>query len=80
MCTFFAEFACHSYQPNILEMFLYLVDLLFWLLHYLQLYYVFSLVDEGTDESIKLQHIWKEHLSSSCVDRTFGKSSCLVHV
>ena len=26
----FADFACHSYQHNILEMFLYLVHLLFW--------------------------------------------------
>ena len=29
----FADFACHSYQHNILEMFLYLVHLLFWSLH-----------------------------------------------
>ena len=29
----FADFACHSYQHNILEMFLYLVRLLFWSLH-----------------------------------------------
>ena len=29
----FAEFACHSYQHNILEMFLNLVRLLFWSLH-----------------------------------------------
>ena len=29
----FAVFACHSYQHNILEMFLYLVHLLFWSLH-----------------------------------------------
>ena len=29
----FADFACHSYQYNILEMFLYLVRLLFWSLH-----------------------------------------------
>ena len=32
-----ADFACHSYQHNILEMFLYHVHLLFWSLHYLQL-------------------------------------------
>ena len=29
----FADFACHSYQHNILEMFLYLVHLLVWSLH-----------------------------------------------
>ena len=29
----FVDFACHSYQHNILEMFLYLVRLLFWSLH-----------------------------------------------
>ena len=26
----FADFVCHSYKHNILEMFLYLVHLLFW--------------------------------------------------
>ena len=29
----FADFVCHSYKHNILEMFLYLVHLLFWSLH-----------------------------------------------
>ena len=29
----FADFTGHSYQHNILEMFLYLVHLLFWSLH-----------------------------------------------
>ena len=29
----FADFACRSYQHNILEMFLYFVHLLFWSLH-----------------------------------------------
>ena len=29
----FADFACHSYQRNIFELFLYLVHLLFWSLH-----------------------------------------------
>ena len=29
----FADFVCHSYQHNILVMFLYLVHLLFWSLH-----------------------------------------------
>ena len=33
VCVVFANFACHSYQHNILEMFLYLVHLLFWSLH-----------------------------------------------
>ena len=33
VCVVFADFACHSYQHNILEMFLYLVHLLFRSLH-----------------------------------------------
>ena len=39
----FADFAWHSYQHNILKMFLYLVHLLFWLATT-----VSALVDEGT--------------------------------
>ena len=39
----FADFACHSYKHNILEMFLYLVQLLFALATT-----VSALVDEGT--------------------------------
>ena len=30
VCAVFADFACHSYQYNILEMFLYFVHLPFW--------------------------------------------------
>ena len=33
VCVVFAGLACHSYQHNILEMFLYLVHSLFWSLH-----------------------------------------------
>ena len=33
VCVVFAVFACHSYQHNILEVFLYLVHLLFWSLN-----------------------------------------------
>ena len=41
----FADFACHSYQHNILEMFLYLVHLLFFVSLATT---VSALVDEGT--------------------------------
>ena len=33
VCVVFADFTCHFYQHNILEMFLCLVHLLFWPLH-----------------------------------------------
>ena len=33
LVTVVADFVCHSYKHNILEMFLYLVHLLFWALH-----------------------------------------------
>ena len=33
VCVVFADFACHSYQHNILEMFLYLVHIIFLSLH-----------------------------------------------
>ena len=42
----FADFACHSYQHTILEMFLCLVHLLFWVIVLATT--VSALVDEGT--------------------------------
>ena len=42
----FADFACHSYQHNILEMFLYLVHLLFLVVALATT--VSALVDKGT--------------------------------
>ena len=33
VCVIFADFACHSYQSKFFKMLLYLVHLLFWLLH-----------------------------------------------
>ena len=68
----FADFACHSYQHNILE--LYLVHLLFLVVALATT--VSALVDEGTDGLIKVQHRWKEQLScSGSVDEGLNKNS-----